>query len=130
MSVTPAPASTATEYRGKSRRPDGRFGYRRMALLWAATAAAPGCLLGIGGLLLFANPADVTNVIAFYGLCGFAAFFGIWAAGYWVRMLAAPDSEHPEDPWHCTRQALLGTGMVMVVFLTISHSFCKFSIYF
>ncbi|HJN39421.1 MAG TPA: hypothetical protein QGH28_04495 [Chloroflexota bacterium] len=119
MSVTAAPASTTKEYRGKSRRPGAQFDYRRTALLWAATAAAPGCLLGIAGLLLFANPADVTNVIAFYGLCAFAAFFGIWAAGYWLRMLSAPDREHPEDPWHCTRQALLGTGMVMAAFFLL-----------
>jgi hypothetical protein len=119
MSVTAAPASTTKEYRGKSRRPGGRFGYRRTALLWAATAAAQGCLIGIIGLLLFANPADVSNVVAFYGLCAFAAFFTIWATGYWIRMLLAPDREHPEDPWHCTRQALLGTGMVMAGFFLL-----------
>lgn len=119
MRVGVSPAPTVTEYRGKSRRPGGFFAYRRTMLLWAATVVSPACLLGIAGLMLFTNPADVTNVIAFYALSAASAFFGVWAAGYWIRLLTAPDREHPADSWHCTRQALLATAMVMMSFLLL-----------
>ncbi len=109
--------STATEYRGKSRRPHVAFVFRRAVLLWSATIAAPACLLGIAALLLFANPADPANVLAFYVLCSFGSFLGAWAGGYWIRLKFATDREHPEDSWHCTRQAVLASLAVMISLL-------------
>ena len=113
MSLGTGVASTATEYRGKSRLPDRAFTFRRAFLLWAATLSAPACLLGIAALFLFANPADPANVIAFYALCAFGSFLGTWACGYWARLKIATDGEHPDDSWHCTRQALLVSLAVM-----------------
>lgn len=113
MSLGSGAASTATEYRGKSRRPDGTFTLRRAVLLWAATIAAPACVVGILALLLFTNPADPANMLAFYALCLFGSFLGTWAGGYWIRLKIATDREHPEDSWHCTRQAILTSLAVM-----------------
>lgn len=119
MSLGTGVASTATEYRGKSRHPGGFFAVRRAVLLWAATIAGPACLAGIAALFLFANPADPANVLAFYALCGFGSFLGSWAAGYWIRLNVAADHEHPDDSWHCTRQALLISMGVMASLLLL-----------
>lgn len=119
MSFDSGVASTATEYRGKSRHPGGFFAVRRAVLLWAATIAGPACLAGIAALFLFANPADPANVFAFYALCAFGSFLGSWAAGYWIRLNVAADREHPDDSWHCTRQALMVSLAVMASVLLL-----------
>ena len=119
MSVGTGVASPSTEYRRKSRHPGGFFAVRRAVLLWAATIAGPACLAGIAALFLFANPADPANVFAFYALCGFGSFLGSWAAGYWIRLKVAADNEHPDDSWHCARQALMVHLAVMAWLLLL-----------
>ncbi len=92
---------------------------RRAVLLWAATIASPACAAGIAALFLFANPTDPANVLAFYALCAFGSFLGIWAGGYWTRLKFAADREHPDDSWHCTRQAILTSLAIMASLLLL-----------
>ena len=102
--------------RGRPQRSNAAFSKYHFVLLWAATVSAITCLFGLGGVVLFANPAENANVVAFYVFCLSGSFLGWWAAGCWVRRWVGHGLL--KSSRHATRQAsLISLGVIGALLL-------------